>query len=153
MPPLVAGIGIGVPTFVHVDQRVVIALIGAVTVGFAARWIAGGEDAGAVRRAPSLPRAAFRGGLSGFATFVAHSGGPPLAIYLLPQRLGKTVYAGTTVLFWSLLAIAPVVPLGVWTGRVLHTRVSDRALYRIYHVLLLASGAKLLADGFIALLG
>ncbi|AJG22590.1 INTEGRAL MEMBRANE PROTEIN (Rhomboid family) [Cupriavidus basilensis] len=32
---------------------------------------------------------------------VAHSGGPPLAMYLLPLGLGKEVYAGTTSMFFT----------------------------------------------------
>lgn len=70
---------------------------------------------------------------------VAHSGGPPLAMYLLPLGLSKEIYAGTTSLFftvgnatkalprlqlvkpagndWTLMATCRIaIPTGVWLG-------------------------------------
>ena len=35
-------------------------------------------------------------------TFVAHSGNPPIAFYLLPRGLPKTVYAGTLMAFFTI---------------------------------------------------
>ena len=69
------------------------------------------------RAAPSGRRAAIWGTMTGYTTFVAHSGGPPLAIYLLPQRLDKTVFAGTSAVVFMLANIAKQVPylyLGYW---------------------------------------
>src|SRR5438128_2291549 len=84
----------------------------------------------------------------GFAIMVAHSGGPPLAMYLLPLGLSKEVYAGTTSMFftignmvkagpwlavgdlsagfWLLMAICmPASFLGVWIGWKLHRRLDQ----------------------------
>jgi len=47
-------------------------------------------------RPRSTPKAITAGLASGVTTMVAHSGGPPLAMYLLPLGLSKDVYAGTT---------------------------------------------------------
>jgi len=33
-------------------------------------------------------------------SMMAHAGGPPVAMYLLPLGLSKSVYAGTTFLFF-----------------------------------------------------
>src|SRR5262249_37882178 len=152
------GIALGALAFVHVDPRVVVVMIGAVTLVFVAKWLAGG-DVSRTPLPPSRLRAAFWGGVSGFPTFIAHSGGPPLAIYLLPLRLEKTIYAGTTVgffaignllklgpylwlasfklqLVWPFLAISPVVPLGVWAGRRLHRHLSESVVYRVCYGLL-----------------
>jgi len=52
-------------------------------------------------RPRSTPKAIAAGLASGITTMVAHSGGPPLAMYLLPLGLGKEVYAGTTSLFFT----------------------------------------------------
>ena len=41
---------------------------------------------------------------------VAHSGGPPLAMYLLPLGLRKEVYAGTTSLFFTVGNATKAVP-------------------------------------------
>ena len=42
------------------------------------------------------------GTASGFTTFVAHAGGPPVAMYLLARGVPKTVFAGTNVAFFIL---------------------------------------------------
>ena len=41
---------------------------------------------------------------------VAHSGGPPLAMYLLPLGLSKAVYAGTTSLLFTVGNATKAVP-------------------------------------------
>jgi len=101
---------------------------------------------------------------------VAHSGGPPLAMYLLPLGLSKQVYAGTTSLFftvgnllkaipWLILArptgdvqgLALIcllaVPSGVSLGWRLHARLDQRQLYRACYGLLIITALKLLWDG------
>jgi len=40
------------------------------------------------------------GTASGMTSMMAHAGGPPVAMYLLPLGLSKSVYAGTTFLFF-----------------------------------------------------
>ena len=101
---------------------------------------------------------------------VAHSGGPPLAMYLLPLGLSKDVYAGTTSLFftvgnatkavpwlllgkpagtdWTLMAACLLaIPSGVWLGWRLHGRLDQRQLYRACYGLLVVTALKLLWDG------
>ena len=101
---------------------------------------------------------------------IAHSGGPPLAMYLLPLGMPKALYAGTTsIIFtisnllkvgpWLLLApptpelwmlmliCAPFIPLGVWAGWKLHQRLDEAQLYRACYILLVVVAAKLLWDG------
>ena len=99
-----------------------------------------------------------------------------VAMYLLPLGLPKTVYAGTTFLFfvvanavkagpwlvlapptmemWTLMALAaPVVPLGVWAGWKLHNRLDQRQLYRACYALLTVVALKLIWDGVSGYLG
>jgi len=101
---------------------------------------------------------------------VAHSGGPPLAMYLLPLGMSKGLYAGTTSLFftvgnalkavpwlvlvkpgshvWMLMGISLLaVPVGVWTGWRLHQRLNQLQLYRACYGLLVVTALKLLWDG------
>jgi uncharacterized membrane protein YfcA len=101
---------------------------------------------------------------------VAHSGGPPLAMYLLPLGLTKQVYAGTTSLFftvgnsikavpwlllvkpagatWTLMTVcAAAIPTGVWLGFRLHQRLDQRQMYRSCYGLLVVTALKLLWDG------
>jgi hypothetical protein len=108
---------------------------------------------------------------SGFTTFVAHAGGPPFAIYLLPLRLATVVYVGTTVIYFTVmnvLKVAPYAQLGLFDARTLWTsavmlpvaiagillglwlrpRMSPKWFYRIAYALLFTTGVKLLYDGF-----
>jgi hypothetical protein len=101
---------------------------------------------------------------------VAHSGGPPLAMYLLPLGLSKEVYAGTTSLFFTvgnatkalpwLLLVRPAgslwilmaacllaIPAGVWLGWQLHGKLDQRQIYRACYGLLGVTALKLLWDG------
>ncbi|MDJ1157906.1 sulfite exporter TauE/SafE family protein [Chelatococcus sp. SYSU_G07232] len=169
IPGLVAGIAAGAAVFVLVDARIVTLIIALVTVAFTAHWFL------RVRLAPpapiglSAPLALVAGAATGFSTFVAHAGGPPLAMYLLRRGLDKTRYAGTTVAvftlgnliklvpylalaaskpqaLWAAFSFAPAAPLGVWLGKRLHDRLPQGMLFFWCYVLLGAAALKLLAD-------
>jgi uncharacterized protein len=123
---------------------------------------------------PSL--AILAGTVSGFTTFVAHSGGPPVNMYLLRRGLNKTIYAGTNLAIFMLgnlvklvpygvlayakpstlisaALLAPIVPVGVWAGVYLHHRLEQSRLYFWCYLLLAAAAAKLLFDAVRALVG
>lgn len=168
VPALVVGIGLGTWLLGVLDHRAVAILIGGVTLVFAARWYVGGDRS--VRRERSLAAATFAGTASGVTTMIAHSGGPPLAMYLLPLGLPKNIYAGTTSLFFTagnliklfpwlwlgsiagapwmlMLVVLPAVPLGVWAGWKLHERLDQVKLYRLLYALLVIVSAKLIWGG------
>ncbi|GIL38482.1 UPF0721 transmembrane protein [Rhodospirillales bacterium TMPK1] len=172
LPGLLGGMALGFFTVTHVDVRAIMILIGTVTLAFAVRWFLAGATVDAARQARSTPRAVLFGGLSGFTSFVAHSGGPPLAMYLLPLGLPKQVYAGTSSAFFAVgnlvkltpwlvigaslpglgkqtLELALFVPLGVWLGQRLHNRLPERRLYQVCYALLVVVAGKLLIDGVI----
>ena len=168
LPALVVGIGLGYFVLRDLDRHAVEIVMGVVTLVFAALWFIGG---GEIKPRPrSTFKAAVAGLSSGVTTMVAHSGGPPLAIYLLPLGMSKALYAGTTSLFftvgnllkagpwlvlatpsrslWMLMALCvPAVPVGVWAGWLLHERLDQRALYRLCYAILVITAAKLLWDG------
>ncbi|MEM1129864.1 MAG: sulfite exporter TauE/SafE family protein, partial [Pseudomonadota bacterium] len=168
LPALVLGIALGTWLLGILDGRAVAVLIGTVTLIFAARWYIGGGQV--VQRARSRLGAALAGTVSGITTMVAHSGGPPLAMYLLPLGLPKNKYAGTTSLFFTagnliklfpwlwlgsvagapwllMLLVLPAAPVGVWAGWKLHERLDQVALYRVLYALLVLVAAKLVWDG------
>lgn len=168
VPGLVVGIGIGYMVFRLLDHRAIAIVMAVVTLIFVGLWfLRGGEVATQPR---SSPKAIAAGVTSGITTMVAHSGGPPLAMYLLPLGLGKQVYAGTTSMFftvgnllkaapwlmlarptasvWTLMAISLLaVPAGVWLGWRLHDKLNQRQLYRACYGLLVVTAVKLLWDG------
>lgn len=99
VPGLVIGIGIGYFVFRVLDHRAIAILMAAITLAFVGLWLIRGAEVTAHPR--SRPKAVAAGFTSGITTMVAHSGGPPLAMYLLPLGLTKEVYAGTTSLFFT----------------------------------------------------
>ncbi|KGM31787.1 sulfite exporter TauE/SafE family protein [Inquilinus limosus] len=168
LPGLVAGIGLGYLLFTHLDHRAIAIVMAAVTLAFVGLWFTKGATV--TMRPRSTPKAVAAGLASGMTTMVAHSGGPPLAMYLLPLGLGKAVYAGTTSLFftvgnavkalpwlllarptaeaWTLMALClPAIPAGVWLGWRLHGRLDQRQTYRAVYGLLVVTALKLLWDG------
>ncbi len=168
LPALVVGVGLGYFVLRDLDRHAVEIVMGVVTLVFAALWFLGGGEI--KQQSRSTIKATFAGLSSGVTTMVAHSGGPPLAIYLLPLGMSKALYAGTTSLFftvgnllkagpwlvlatpsrslWVLMALCvPAVPVGVWAGWRLHERLDQRALYRLCYAILVVTAAKLLWDG------
>jgi uncharacterized protein len=168
LPGLVIGMGLGFVLFRSLDHRAIAILMAAITLIFVSLWFVGG---GKVAVRPRSSSKAIAAGLtSGLTTMVAHSGGPPLAMYLLPLGLSKEIYAGTTSLFFTvgnaikavpwLLLVKPAgndwilmvvclfaIPTGVWLGWRVHARLDQRQLYRACYGLLVVTAFKLLWDG------
>jgi len=109
---------------------------------------------------------------AGFTSFFAHAGGPPFQAYVLPQKLDSRVFAGTGVIFFSIvnavklvpyamlgqlssanmgvsLYLIPLAPLGVWMGVWGVKRLPVQIFYRIIYSLIFGVGLKLLYDGIL----
>lgn len=174
LPGLVVGIGLGYLLFRVLDHRAIAIVMALITLIFVGLWFAAGAEV--TIRPRSLPKAVAAGLASGITTMVAHSGGPPLAMYLLPLGLSKAIYAGTTSLFFTvgnaikavpwLLLVKPhgnvwiltavcllAIPSGVWLGWRLHGRLDQRQLYRACYGLLVVTALKLLWDGISGYIG
>jgi len=106
-------------------------------------------------------------GLSGVSSFVSLSGGIPAQVFLLPHGLARQAFVGTLCVYFFVINLAkipfyfevgmfsnqtmvvsalliPVIPVGVFIGRWLNARMSDRIFYDISHAILLVMGAKLI---------
>ncbi|MBT9477550.1 sulfite exporter TauE/SafE family protein [Polaromonas sp.] len=106
---------------------------------------------------------------SGFTSFVAHAGGPPLSAYVIPLRLSPVKFTATMAFFFFVINLSkwipyawlglldlrnmatsvvllPLAPLGVWIGVWLARRISPVWFYRILYVGMLLTGIKLLWD-------
>lgn len=105
----VVGIGIGWATASIVTERWVGLIVGLIGVAFCLNvWR---QRHVAFKPKPAdLPRGVFWGTLTGFSSFVSHSGGPPYQVYVLPQQLPKTVYAGTTTILFAVINAVKLVP-------------------------------------------
>jgi len=109
IPAGCAGIAVGWATASWVSDRGVELLIGLIGLGFCVNaWRMRRRKP--VERPPDLPRGIFWGIVMGFSSFVCHAGGPPYQVYVLPQRLPKMVYAGTTALLFAVMNIVKLGP-------------------------------------------
>src|SRR5215470_16805139 len=95
VPGMLVGLGLGALFFVTIDPRLVVLTIAVVTLWFTARWFLQARKAPPTQTPVSPVKAVVCGTVSGFTTFLAHGGNPPIAFYLLPRRLPMTIYAGT----------------------------------------------------------
>ena len=69
----------------------------------------------------------FWGALAGFTTTLIQIGAPPYYAFVLPQRLPKMIYVGTTVMFFAaanVMKVAPYIGLGQFSTAGLATSVA-----------------------------
>lgn len=109
IPAGFAGVVIGWATASLVSDAMVSLLIGLMGVAFCLNTWFGRQRRDAPLR-PSLSRGVFWGTMSGFTSFVSHAGSPPYQVYVLPQKLPKMVFAGTTTIVFAAINLAKVVP-------------------------------------------
>lgn len=168
LPAGLLGTVIGTVLFGLLPAHVVAGVVGALTLLFLAQRLFFPAQADA----PPPPRwlGFALGTASGFTSFVAHAGGPPVSVYLLPLRLQPVVFTATMAVFFAAVnaskwipyawlglidltnmatsvALMPLAPLGVWLGVRFVRRVDQRLFYRLIHLGMFLTGAKLLWDG------
>jgi hypothetical protein len=174
LPSSAAGIVAAWLLAAKVPDAAVALVVGAVSIAFAVRRLA------VERRAPPPPRKAgvaagwFWGLVIGFTSMIAHAGGPPFQIYVMPQRLRRDVFVGTgAILFAAInwikvppyLALGQLSPENLSTSAVLFPlalaatfagvrlvrRVAAERFYTIVYGLLVLVGGKLLWGGWVGL--
>lgn len=171
VPAGLLGTVAGTLLFGWLSAPVVAGLVGALTLGFLAirRFFPPHVDA------PPPPRwlGWVLGATSGFTSFVAHAGGPPVGFYVLPLKLPPVVFTATMAVFFAAinaskwlpyawlglidlpnmtaaLVLMPLAPLGVWAGVKLVRRIPQRLFYGLFELGMLLTGLKLLWDGLLA---
>jgi uncharacterized protein len=162
---------IGTLLFSVLAPHIVAGIVGVFTLLFLAQRLLFPPKADA----PPPPRwlGAILTAASGFTSFVAHAGGPPISAYVIPLRLSPVVFAATMSFFFffinlskwipyawlglldmrnlmTSLVLLPLAPLGVWIGVRLARRINMVLFYRLIYLGLFLTGTKLVWD---ALLG
>lgn len=108
-PAATVGIGLGWATAAMVPEQAVTGLVGVIGAAFALNLILRGTPNGPARPARVAP-GLFWGALTGFTSFVSHAGAPPYQVYVLPLRLEKLVFAGTSTVLFAYVNAAKLVP-------------------------------------------
>ena len=170
LPAAMIGILIGTLTFRFLSDAHIRIMIGGIAVLFVVNYFIG-QRRERPKTEPNRIKGSFWGAVAGFTSFGVHAGGLPVSIYLLPQQLDKTLFVGTTVVFFAIvnyvklipyallgqlnwdnlltsLILAPIVPIGFWIGINLHKRVNEKLFYILAYIFLFVAGLKLLYEGF-----
>ena len=161
------GIAIGALLFKVLNPHTVAGIVGGFTLLFLAQRLLFAP------RPDSAPPPRWLGALltttSGFTSFIAHAGGPPIAAYVIPLRLSPVQFTATMAFFFFVvnlskwipygllglldgrnmatsLVLLPLAPLGVWIGVRLARRISPAWFYRFLYLGMFLTGVKLLWD-------
>jgi uncharacterized membrane protein YfcA len=168
LPAGLLGTVLGTLSFGVLAPKVVAGIVGGLTLAFLAQRLLFPP------RADSKPPPKWLGfGLgiaSGFTSFVAHAGSPPVSAYVLPLRLSPITYTATMATFFAAinlskwvpyawlglidmrnittsLVLVPLAPVGVWVGVKLVPHIRPVLFYRLVYTGMFLTGAKLLWDG------
>lgn len=170
LPAAIVGIAIGWATASMISERGVGLLVGVIGLTFCINsWRV--RHRAVVPRPADIPRGVLWGTITGFVSFVSHSGGPSYQVYVLPQRLPKTIYAGTTTIafavmnavklipYWALgqfstdnlrasALLIPVAIAGTLTGVRLVRIMPERGFYLFTQTMLFVVSARLVMEAF-----
>lgn len=171
LPCGLVGTVVGTLTFRTLSPATVAGLTGVFTLAFLAQRLLWPPRPGS---AP-LPRwlGAILTATSGFTSFVAHAGGPPINAYVIPMRLTPVVFTATMSFFFfainlskwgpyawlglldmrnfaTSLVLLPLAPVGVLIGVKIARRIDPVLFYRLIHLGMGLTGLKLVWDGFVA---
>jgi hypothetical protein len=175
LPGAVVGVACAWLFAAHVSDAMIRLVVGLIALAFAfnAWWFRNVKPADLPK--PSAALGAGCGGLAAFTSTLIQIGGPPYFVFVLPQRLPKMLYVGTTCWFFGLtnaMKVAPYAGLGQFSTEGLATsaalfplaivtnmlgvwlvKVTPEALfYRITHVLVFVIGVELTRHGLMQLL-
>lgn len=168
VPFALVGSLIGMLMFKLLPANVVAAVVGSFTLLFLAQRLVFPP------RSDSPPPPKWVGALlsvtSGFTSFIAHAGGPPINAYVIPLRLSPLVFTATMAFVFFVINLSkwipyawlglldlrnmatsivllPFAPVGVFIGVRLARTMKPMLFYRILYCGMFLSGCKLLWDG------
>ncbi len=167
IPCGLVGIVIGALLFKLLDAQLVSGIVGGFTLLFLAQRLLFPPKADSA--APPRWLGAVLTATSGFTSFIAHAGGPPISAYMIPMRLSPIRFTATMAFFFFVINMAkwlpyawlglldwrnfatslvllPLAPLGVWAGVRLARRINQVLFYRCVYLGMLLTGIKLLSD-------
>jgi uncharacterized membrane protein YfcA len=159
---------LGAVLFKLLDALVVAAIVGGFTLLFLTQQMLFKPKP----HGPPPPR--WQGALllmtSGFTSFIAHAGGPPVNAYVMRLKMPPLLFTGTLAYLFFFINLAkwlpyawlglldlrnlatsvvllPLAPLGVWLGVRLARRIRPDLFYRLIRLGMFLTGSKLLWDG------
>ncbi len=168
LPGALIGLVVGALGFEHMQADAVRGLVGGLAAFFVLQYLLQGHSQNNPRKTPTLV-VSLLGATSGFASYIAHAGGPPVKGYLLRQKFEKTEFVATNTIFFFILnalktiaygstgalgqdslmaslTLAPCLFVGVYFGARLHQIVDQVTFVKIVYICLMITAVKLLWD-------
>jgi uncharacterized protein len=168
IPGAIAGIVVGTLCFSYLSEDAVRLLIGVIALFFCINHIVDKQNGKAQQ--PNWLKGSFWSAIAGFTSFGIHAGAPPVSVYLLPQKLEKTLLMGTFAVFFAVvnavkvipyawmglldstnlmtsLMLIPLAPIGVKLGYYLLHKIEQTTVYRLCYFFLAVAGVKLSIEG------
>ena len=171
LPGSIVGVVLGYLLAAEVSSDAILAVLGAVSILFGIHrlWLERGGRIVASSNSPAWVGSLF-GVATGFTSQIAHAGGPPFQMWVMPRRLPRDVFVGTGAIFFAVLnwikvpayvalgqfttanavttaLLLPVAVLASYAGVKLVRKVPMDRFYTIIYVLMILAGGKLLLDG------
>lgn len=170
LPGAITGIALGAFFFgfFQGNQQILKTGIGILAIAFVLHQAFKNMLAGVYNKhIPAAMEGAVFGCISGFTSTLAHAGGPPVMMYLLPQKLPRDLFVGTTVIFFAtvnvlklipyhylgllkvgnlvtILILSPLTYVGVVLGIYFNKRFNDIWFTRVIYILLFLTGVQLI---------
>ena len=169
LPGAVLGVLIGTVFITNVSPLILRRALGIIALLFAVYKFFEPIILGAVRYQPRNWHGLTAGTVAGFSSSLAHTGGPPITMYLLMQNLPPRMFVATSALFfmalnwikvptyfyaglfdfnllWQVAWLLPLLPLSVWVGKSIATKINKAIFDRIMVFFLALSGILLLLE-------
>jgi len=172
LPGAAVGIVAGYLLAAQVSAAAVLGVLGAISILFAAHrlWLMRGGGVQAPANSPPAVGALF-GVVCGFTSQIAHAGGPPFQMWVLPRGLSPQSLVGTTAVFFALinwlkvpayaalgqftpenlLTVAVLLPVAIastFAGVWLVKRIAAERFYVLIYGLMIPVGAHLIWKAF-----
>ncbi len=170
LPGAAVGILLGYLFASHVPETGILGALGLISILFAGQrlWLGRGGRIAASSRSPWWIGSLF-GMATGFTSHVAHAGGPPFQMWVIPRNLPPARFIGTSALTFAAInwmkvpayiaagqfdrhtltitaALLPVALASTFFGVWLVRRVPAQRFYPMIYALLILVGVKLIFD-------
>ncbi|MDE2445379.1 MAG: sulfite exporter TauE/SafE family protein [Alphaproteobacteria bacterium] len=171
----VIGLGVGWATAHYNSDNLVKLIVGVIGIWYSIDLYFKSKKQDLESKPADVPRGLFWGSIAGFTSFVAHAGGIPFQMYVLPQRLSKMKYAGTSTItfaiinalklppYWLLgqinmvslekcLYLTPMALFGAWAGFWLTKVLPEKPFFKAVEIALVLVSFNLIYEALRQLL-
>ena len=167
LPGAVVGITIGTLFITNAPTELLRTVLGVIILIFAVYKLFEKNLFSRLVYKPRTWHGVLAGTVSGFSSSLAHTGSPPVSVYLLLQDVTPRVFIATSVLFFAIINIIkvpyylyaglfdpdlisqvlwllPLIPLGVWLGKWGADKVSKEVFDLVILIVLILSALLLI---------